>query len=194
MGQDSGKLRATRTNAAAAKVGAVVKVSSPPGTSSMWDVFGEGSLGPLDMLAPMLRSAWQARSRAVRVFGTMLGTAEIMQMLFANCDQQFVAWFARREVTPEEQQAFEEFLFDIPYESLQRVRFRMMEDGLAVVDRAKVEEYLGLAPGAGRLFLLGTASLSVMGYEHNRSEPVIRLWDEMPREPRSGSVQTPAHR
>jgi hypothetical protein len=51
MWQDSGHLRAARTNAAATKVGEVVKVSSPPGTSSMWDVFGEGSLGPLDMLA-----------------------------------------------------------------------------------------------------------------------------------------------
>ena len=40
--------------------------------------------------------------------------------------------------------------------------------------------WLGLEPGAGRYFLLGTASLSAVGYEHDRSEPVIRLWDEMP--------------
>jgi hypothetical protein len=111
----------------------------------------EGRLAlTMDTLAPILRSVWQARTRAVRVFGTMMGTAEIMQMLFANCSHDFVAWFARREVTPEQQQAFEEFLFDIPFESLQRVRYRMMEDGLAVVDRAKVEEYLGLTPGALR--------------------------------------------
>jgi hypothetical protein len=51
MWQDSGKVRASRTNAAATKAGAVVKVASPPGTSAMWDVFGEGSLGPLDLLA-----------------------------------------------------------------------------------------------------------------------------------------------
>ena len=51
MWQDSGRLRASRTNAAATKAGAVVNVPSPPGTSSMWDVFGEGSLGPLDLLA-----------------------------------------------------------------------------------------------------------------------------------------------
>ena len=47
--------------------------------------------------------------------------------------------------------------------------------------RVFAARWLGLEPGAGRLFVLGTASLSVMGYEHNRSEPVIRLWDEMPR-------------
>lgn len=38
--------------------------------------------------------------------------------------------------------------------------------------------WLGLDPGAGRYFVLSTASLSAVGYEHNRSEPVIRLWDE----------------
>src|SRR5215510_7347073 len=54
--------------------------------------------------------------------------------------------------------------------------------------RVFAARWLGLEPGAGRLFVLGTASLSVMGYEHNRSEPVIRLWDEMPQS-RIGSIQ-----
>lgn len=60
--------------------------------------------------------------------------------------------------------------------------------------RVFAARWLGLEPGAGRLFVLGTASLSVMGYEHDRSEPVIRLWDEMPHEPHSGSIQAQAHR
>ena len=60
--------------------------------------------------------------------------------------------------------------------------------------RVFAARWLGLDPGAGRLFVLGTASLSVMGYEHDRSEPVIRLWDEMPHESRVGSVQAPEHR
>jgi broad specificity phosphatase PhoE len=55
--------------------------------------------------------------------------------------------------------------------------------------RVFAARWLGLAPGAGRLFVLGTASLSVMGYEHDRSEPVIRLWGEMPREPRISPVE-----
>ena len=45
--------------------------------------------------------------------------------------------------------------------------------------------WLGLEPGAGRYFVLGTASLSELGYEHDRSEPVIRLWNEMPRDDRA---------
>jgi broad specificity phosphatase PhoE len=44
--------------------------------------------------------------------------------------------------------------------------------------RVFTARWLGLEPGAGRYFLLSTASLSALGYEHNRSEPVIRLWNE----------------
>src|SRR5215470_7887992 len=51
--------------------------------------------------------------------------------------------------------------------------------------RVFAARWLGLEPGAGRHFVLGTASLSAVGYEHDRSEPVIRLWDEMSREPRT---------
>jgi probable phosphoglycerate mutase len=51
--------------------------------------------------------------------------------------------------------------------------------------RVFAARWLGLEPGAGRYFFLGTASLSAMGYEHDRSDPVIRLWDETLREPRS---------
>jgi len=38
--------------------------------------------------------------------------------------------------------------------------------------------WLGIEPVAGKYFVLETASLSAVGYEHDRSEPVIRLWDE----------------
>jgi hypothetical protein len=111
----------------------------------------EGRIGfTVERFSPVLRSAWVARTRAVRVFGTLLGTAEILQLLFGRCDASFVQWFARREVTPDEQQAFEEFLFDLPYESLEKVRVRMREEGLAAVDRTKVEEYLALPPGSLR--------------------------------------------
>jgi broad specificity phosphatase PhoE len=44
--------------------------------------------------------------------------------------------------------------------------------------RVFAARWLGLEPGAGRFFLLSTASLSALGYEHNVSEPVIRLWDD----------------
>jgi probable phosphoglycerate mutase len=44
--------------------------------------------------------------------------------------------------------------------------------------RVLVARWLGLNPGSGRYFVLSTASLSALGYEHNLSEPVIRLWND----------------
>jgi broad specificity phosphatase PhoE len=38
--------------------------------------------------------------------------------------------------------------------------------------------WLGLEAAGGRYLLLSTASLSVLGYEHNLAEPAIRLWND----------------
>jgi len=37
---------------------------------------------------------------------------------------------------------------------------------------------LSLEPADGKYFLLSTASLSALGYEHNLSQPVIQLWND----------------
>jgi probable phosphoglycerate mutase len=44
--------------------------------------------------------------------------------------------------------------------------------------RVLVARWLGLEPVAGQYFILNTASLSVVGYEHGLEEPVIRLWND----------------
>jgi len=45
--------------------------------------------------------------------------------------------------------------------------------------RVLAARWLGVEPGIqARFFMLSTASLSALGYEHDLSHPVIRLWNE----------------
>jgi broad specificity phosphatase PhoE len=43
--------------------------------------------------------------------------------------------------------------------------------------RVLAARWLGLSPQYGESFVLGTASLSILGYEHGLQEPVIRAWN-----------------
>lgn len=45
--------------------------------------------------------------------------------------------------------------------------------------RTLTARWLGLPPAQGALFVLDTASLSVLGYEHDKSEPVLRRWNQV---------------
>lgn len=45
--------------------------------------------------------------------------------------------------------------------------------------RVFAARWLGLDASCGRLFLLSTTTLSVLGYDHDKGEPVIRLWNDI---------------
>jgi broad specificity phosphatase PhoE len=44
--------------------------------------------------------------------------------------------------------------------------------------RVLAARWCGEDPSAGRYLYLGTATLSMLGYDHNLSEPVLRLWND----------------
>ena len=44
--------------------------------------------------------------------------------------------------------------------------------------RVFAARWLGLEPFAGKVFMLGTASLSALSYEHDLSSPAIRFWND----------------
>src|SRR5262249_5675496 len=43
--------------------------------------------------------------------------------------------------------------------------------------RVIAARWIGLAPTDGRRLQLDTASVSILGYDHDRDEPVIRSWN-----------------
>jgi hypothetical protein len=126
-----------------------------------------------DRFCPLLRSAWAARTHAPRAFGTLMGASEIFSLLFADCDSEFVEWFVHHAGKSEQVQAFEEFLFDLPYENLERVRLRMSEEGKNIVGPAEVERILGINPGELRP-LLGDPKALYSSYRRRRVKAQYR--------------------
>ncbi len=96
----------------------------------------------IDDIAPVLQSVWQARRKIAPIFGTMMGTSELMQVSM-QMDGQWVQFMKSRLADPDVSQAMEEFLFGISHEQIQRLKEILKGQGVKNIGRDEVSSYLG---------------------------------------------------
>lgn len=82
---------------------------------------------------PVLEATWDARRRVPATLGTLMGTAEMFQLLEAGCDERFVEYLGREDHTEDEADAFREFLFGTTTEQLARLEDKMRREGTKVI-------------------------------------------------------------
>ncbi len=84
---------------------------------------------------------WRVRKRIVPVFGTMLGTMELMKLssLLSDRWQRFLETYAMEKSVVE---AIEEFVFGLTYEQIEAVRAVMRADNRSVITRDALQEFL----------------------------------------------------
>lgn len=97
----------------------------------------------IDDFCPLLESAWSARNRINADLGTLLCTSEYMRLVTEDCAPDFLDYFGRANVSPEEVQAFEEFLLDMSYEEICQLRAAMSEHKRTAADREWAEHIIG---------------------------------------------------
>ena len=100
----------------------------------------------------IIRSLWDARISLRVHYGTLLGTAELFQLLESQCDPLVLEHFMDRNLSDEEAMAFQEFLFGLTYEELLRLREKMSERGLSVLHAEEVRQILGMTGDRSRLW------------------------------------------
>jgi hypothetical protein len=109
----------------------------------LFRIWEERLLIEVDDFAPLLESAWEARSKLLPVLGTMLGTHEVFRLFQEARDKRFLDYFGEDDVEEEQLFAFEEFLFGLSHEEIGRIRAHMSEHGRAVVSIDSARKLLG---------------------------------------------------
>ncbi len=99
---------------------------------SLFQIWENRLSAEIDDFAPVLESVWIARNNMRPVLGTLKGTHELLRMLASTQDHRFLDHFTMEEVPYEEVQAFEEFLFGISHEEIQKLRAHLDTQASAV--------------------------------------------------------------
>ena len=106
----------------------------------IWD---ERLMIEVDDFAPLLESVWRARSKVLPLLGAMLGTYEVFQLFREACDPRFIDYFGTESLAVEQLLAFEEFLFGLSYEEIQKLRLHMQESSAGVMTLDQARQLLG---------------------------------------------------
>lgn len=109
---------------------------------SLFRIWDERLTTEIDDFAPFLESIWRARDRLRPVLGTMRGTSEMFRLIESSKDARVLDYFTE-DVPNEQLQAFEEFLFGISHEEIERLREHLVEEKLAVVSQDDARLVLG---------------------------------------------------
>ncbi len=131
----------------------------------------------IDDFCPLLEAAWRARSRIGVHFGALVGAGEYMRLVASDCPAEFLDYFVRDEAVDEEVQAFEEFLFNVPFEDLARLRAAARERG-AVIDRRAAEEILGRS--LDEAAAIDDPDAVFRSYSRRRTAAEFRRWTGAP--------------
>ncbi len=123
-----------------AKASYPVKAAAARFLFRIWD---ERLMIEVDDFAPLLESVWRARSKVLPLIGTMLGTHEVFQLFREACDPRFIDYFGNESLAVEQLLAFEEFLFGLSYEEIQKLRRHMQESAASVMTLEQARELLG---------------------------------------------------
>lgn len=91
--------------------------------------------------APILNSIWEARKKLQPVFGTMMGTVEMMA-LSAELEKPWSDFVSFSSGMEEITQALEEFLFTLSYEELYEIREKMKELNLRCITKKDLPSIL----------------------------------------------------
>lgn len=100
----------------------------------------------VDDMFPILELVWRARNRVDVVYGSMAGLSEFFQLMRQDCPPFFTSYFTRDDINPDEDAAFQEFLFGLPQEELGKLRSALAEEALQVIDKRSAKDILGHQP------------------------------------------------
>jgi hypothetical protein len=92
--------------------------------------------------APILNSIWEARKALCPAYGTMMGFSEISRMS-QSTPAAWLLFLQSIDSSDDAYQSLEEFLFNLTYEEILRLRTEMQRRNMGVVSQNNIEGLIG---------------------------------------------------